>query len=432
MYASFYGFSAEPFHVTPDASLIYLSEGHREAIGALEYGLRAGKGFIVLVGEVGVGKTTVLRHCLRSLERDRNVVVYVLQPLLPPRQLLTLIHAELRDSGDAPSRTGDGGDLISRIYRQLLALQAAGKIVTIVIDEAQNVPVETLESLRLLSNLETDKRKFLQIVLVGQPELDEKLARHDLRQLDQRIAVRARIPPLTRAESLAYIAHRLRATAKTIIDPFEPAALRYIVDRAGGNPRRLNIFCDNALINGMGHRARQVTRRIAVGAIAPHLGKDRRAPRFARALSVAGFLGYAALGAAVGAAVAALVGLGIVGTNAGAAAAPQHLAIDRPASRASGAPPAPSAATAVPEISLPSDDKAAAPAASSEARSDTAHRPVQAGETLDSICQAAYGICTDAMVRALARLNGVSDTAPLTASRVLTLPVLENLKPTRS
>jgi len=429
LYADFYGFdAAEPFHVTPDASMLYLSKGHREAIGAVEYGLRGGKGFVVLVGEVGAGKTTILRHCLRSLDPGRNVVVYVLQPLLPPRQLLALIHAELSESGDADSRSLDGGELIRRIYRQLLSVHEAGKTAIVVIDEAQTVPVETLESLRLLSNLETDKRKFLQIVLVGQPELDDKLARHDLRQLNQRIAVRARIPPLTRDESLDYIAHRLHATAKTVTAPFEPAALRYIVGRAGGNPRRLNIFCDNALINGMGHRAQQVTRRIAVGAIAPHLRKVRRAPGFAMALSVAGLLGYAALGAVVGVAIAALVGLGLSGTNAGAAAAARVATnMQAPVRAPETAPP-----VATAEPSLPHPPNHAAVAAVPQTRSDTERWVVKVGDTLDSICESAYGICTDAMVRALARRNAVSDTAPLSAGQSLTLPVLENLKPNRS
>ncbi|MGH6990823.1 MAG: ExeA family protein, partial [Stellaceae bacterium] len=291
MYAEFYGFQTHPFHVTPDAGFLYLTKPHREAIGVIEYGLKQRKGFVVITGEVGVGKTTVLRYCLRRLDPRQAVIVYILQPALTPHQLLALLWQELSES-DAEAHapwTQDTGELIRHLLFRLKSLHDRGKLIVIVIDEAQNMPVETLESLRLLSNLESDKQKFLQIVLAGQPELEEKLARRELRQLNQRIAVRTRIPNLTPAESLSYIHFRLERAAGKRVEIFTRPALDYIIAKSDGNPRRINVFCDNALINGLGHRARLVGPRIVKDAIAPHLvGNTPDIPGLSALVALAG------------------------------------------------------------------------------------------------------------------------------------------------
>jgi type II secretory pathway predicted ATPase ExeA len=417
VYGEFYGFRSEPFHVTPDASLVYLSEQHREAIGVMEYGLRERKGFIVLTGEVGVGKTTVLRHSLRRLDPDAAAIVYVVQPALSPRQLMALVWQELAEDPDTTNVPwiGDMGEVIRRLLFRLKELHDDGKIIVIVIDEAQTMPVETLESLRLLSNLETDKQKFVQIVLAGQPELEDKLERHELRQLNQRIAVRARLRELDRAESLAYVAYRLRMAAGRAVEPFDKGALRYIVGAAGGNPRRLNIFCDNALINGLGHRATTVTRRIAAEAIEPHLG-DRRSGAFplpfGLALPTRGPAFAALLVMALG--VAFALGTQLVPAEpsrspAFHASAPEDLRADNAGAAGD------TAYTAAP-----------APAPS---RSIAANWTARAGETLPQICTKAYGICTHRMIQALTAANPAIDPVNIAEGDTVALPIIENLKP---
>lgn len=250
--------------MTPDPGRLFLTDGHRDAIGAILYGLGARKGFIAVTGDAGVGKTTVLRHCLAQLPADYDIV-YVLQPALPPAELFRLLYRELSGKFGEPLPPGWDGisSLVSAVHAELFSVFDRGRSVVVVIDEAQNMPAETLESLRVLSNLETDTEKLLQIVLVGQSELDRKLARHELRQLDQRIAVRAHIAALSRAQSLQYIDHRLRLVGGATADFFTDHAISLIVRAGRGNPRRLNVLCDNALMNGCGHRAAKVSKHIA-------------------------------------------------------------------------------------------------------------------------------------------------------------------------
>ncbi len=417
MYAEFYGFRSAPFHVTPDASLVYLSRQHREAIGVMEYGLRERKGFVVLTGEVGVGKTTVLRHSLRRLDAGAAAIVYVVQPALSPRQLLALVWQELADDPGAAGAPwiGDMGEVIRRLLFRLKELHDSGKTIVIVIDEAQTMPVETLESLRLLSNLETDKQKFVQIVLAGQPELEAMLARHELRQLNQRIAVRTRIHDLSRAESLAYIEFRMRMAAARPVAPFDRAALDYIVRAAGGNPRRLNIFCDNALINGLGHRAAIVTRRIAKEAIEPHLGTDGAGMfplPFGLSLPARG----PAFGAIAVVALGAAFALGTQLVPAESARAPA----------ASGTAPLGLRSDA---IASGADDVFAAAAGARASPSIAANWTARAGETLGQICVRAYGICSRSIVETLTAANPAIDPVNLAEGDSVALPVIENLRP---
>ena len=444
MYAEFYGLRADPFHVTPDATLIFLTKAHREAIGVLEYGLRVRKGFVVLTGEVGVGKTTMLRHSLRRLDPATSAIVYVLQPSLTPHQLVSFIWEELTGEIDPVQQpwASDTGELIRRLLFRLKTLHDSGKLIVIVIDEAQNMPVETLESLRLLSNLESDKQKFLQIVLAGQPELDEKLARHELRQLNQRIAVRTRIGNLSTVEALAYIQYRLDIAAGRHLKIFTPSALAYIVAAAAGNPRRLNIFCDNALINGMGHRAAVVTREIAAEAIAPHLGRQRPGAGMLpawlrdsvpRALPVR----YAALG--MGAVIAFGLAVGLGTDLVSGEAAPRPVAWharhdetliatlpreDQPIADVTPLAPAPTTAKPIVTVAVANIAKPAPPAPLPV----TSYR-VETQETLDELCKLSYGICGANMLRALALANPTIDPLHLIAGEIVYLPVIENLTP---
>lgn len=260
-YGDYYGFRTAPFHVTPDASLLFPTATHQAALGAIEYGIKAGKGFVVVTGQVGVGKTTVLRSCLDSLDSSKTRLIYLYNPDLTTVELYNTLLEELDPKLAASVKPSD---TLRALLRALLETHQAGTEVILAVDEAQNMPDQTLESLRILSNLETTHTKLLQILLVGQPELDAKLRKHSLRQLRQRIAVRAVIRPLTFRESRQYIRHRaLRAGRRKARDLFTRPALWYLASASRGIPRTINICCDNALINGYGHAAQRINLRIA-------------------------------------------------------------------------------------------------------------------------------------------------------------------------
>jgi general secretion pathway protein A len=259
-YGGFYGFQSAPFHITPDPTLLFPTETHRAALGAIEYGITAGKGFIVVTGEVGVGKTTVLRVCLDALEPNKTKIIYLFSPALNTTEL----YATLLEEFDVTlPTTTNAADMLRMLQRILLAVHHSDTQVVLAVDEAQQMPEATLESLRILSNLETHKSKLLQIILVGQPELEAVLAKHSMRQLAQRVAVRARVRPLTFRQSCRYIAHRTRCAGRAANRPlFTTPALLYLAFVAGGIPRSINICCDNALINGYGHAAERISFRI--------------------------------------------------------------------------------------------------------------------------------------------------------------------------
>jgi general secretion pathway protein A len=260
-YGRFYGFNSPPFHITPDPSLLFATETHQQALGAIEYGIASGKGFIVITGEVGVGKTTVLKMCLDRLESSRIKIIYLFNPSLATAELYATILEEL----DVPVHPGrKPTSILHSLQRALLAAHKAGTQVILAVDEAQNMPEQTLESLRILSNFETAKSKLLQIILAGQPELEAILAKYGLRQLAQRVAVRARIKPLTWRQSCRYIEHRGRCAGRIGKGPlFTSAALWYLAITARGIPRTINICCDNALINGYGYAAERISLSIA-------------------------------------------------------------------------------------------------------------------------------------------------------------------------
>lgn len=255
MYLSYYGLSEMPFHVTPDPKFLYLSPPHEEALQHLRYGIAHRKGFIVLVGEVGCGKTTLCRKFLGELDPAHYDTALILNPRLTETQMLKAILTELGASHLARSKN----DLVAQVGNLLLQRIGAGREIVLLIDEAQNLSFEVFEQVRLLSNLETDKQKLLQIVLLGQPELKEKLAAEALRQLRQRILVHYELRPLTRAEHDRYIHHRLTLAGSTGRPRFTPWALRHLFRTSRGIPRIINNLCDKSLLSAFVRDADEVT-----------------------------------------------------------------------------------------------------------------------------------------------------------------------------
>ena len=264
MYIQFYGFTKEPFKTTPDIDFLFLSPSHKEALACIEYGIRQRKGFIAITGEVGVGKTMILRSYLDKVVPDQQKTIYILNPKVSFDNLLSTILKEL----GAETIAGQATDKLNQLHEVLIAEYRNDHTVVLLIDEAQNIPIDTLESIRMLSNLETATEKLIQIVLVGQPELDVLLNRHELRQVRERIGIQARIAPLTNAESVAYIDHRLGLVSSDPRAVFSKQALDRIVKSAKGIPRRLNILCDSALITGYGYQQPMISGKIAKEVIA--------------------------------------------------------------------------------------------------------------------------------------------------------------------
>lgn len=244
MYLDYYGFRELPFHITPNPRFLFLSPTHHEALQHLRYGIDERKGFIVITGEVGCGKTTLCRTLLNELDSAHFVTALILNPRVSETQLLRLILQEL---GEDPSAPGDG-DLLTRLNFVLLDRISQGKEILLIIDEAQNLSFEVMEQLRLLSNLETDEQKLLQIVLLGQPELKAKLNERRLRQFRQRVLVYYDLTPLTLPETGQYIQHRLTLAGGNGRPQFTPRALRKIHSCTKGIPRLINNLCDKALL----------------------------------------------------------------------------------------------------------------------------------------------------------------------------------------
>ncbi len=294
MYLGYYGLNKEPFHVTPDPEFLFPSDSHKEAFAALVYGVKQRKGFVMVTGEVGTGKTTVLRSYLKQIKHDPIVPVYVFNPALTFEELLRIL---VREMGEEPGEKSPTA-MLGWLQEELIKYFADGRNIVLIIDEAHNMPGETLEQLRMLSNLETTEEKLLQIVLVGQPELLEKLEGHNLRQLHQRIAVRANIVPFTKQNTLAYIQHRVTQAGGNYNALFTAAALKRIVKHARGNPRSANMLCDNVLLSGFGAQQRPVSRRLVREVISDLDGKKSRrvwlrwAPAAAAFLLVAGALAF--------------------------------------------------------------------------------------------------------------------------------------------
>jgi type II secretory pathway predicted ATPase ExeA len=257
MYTEFYGFSEKPFNITPDPKFIFYTPSHREVLAAMIYGIKERKGFVALTGEVGTGKTTLIYTLLRYLGKKVKFV-FVYHTITTFEQLLRNILVEL----DIPVGTGDKMTLLHKLNDYLIQRLSRNENVAVIIDEAQNLPAHVLEELRMLSNLETCKSKLIQIILVGQTELEEKLNRPDLRQLKQRIVLQGWIKPLSLKESRKYIAHRLKLVGASCAKILTPEALSMICKHAGGIPRTINIICDNALLSGFAESQKKIGGRI--------------------------------------------------------------------------------------------------------------------------------------------------------------------------
>jgi general secretion pathway protein A len=243
MYNEYFGFAEAPFSLTPDPRFSYTNALYQEAFATLRYGIEARKGFIVITGEAGTGKTTLLRRLMQSFGRHVQTA-YIYNPHVTLTELLRLILSDL----GLTSRTEDRLAMIAQLNEYLIKQLKQRNIVTLLVDEAQELSIEMLEEIRLLSNLETDTQKLLQIVLMGQPELERKLDQPELRQLKQRVALRCRLDPLPGNEVGEYISARLKAVGYSRKDLFHGSALEKIAAHSRGIPRIINIICDNALL----------------------------------------------------------------------------------------------------------------------------------------------------------------------------------------
>ncbi len=328
MYTAFYGLREKPFALSPDPRFLYLAESHREALAHLLYGIEQGEGFIAVTGEVGTGKTTLCRALLRRLGTEVEVA-FLFNPKLTAQELLESMHLELGIQGER----GTVRELVEGLNRFLLAKRAEGKRVLLIVDEAQGLSPETLEQIRLLSNLETESEKLIQILLLGQPELDAMLASPSLRQLRQRIGVRWRLVPLAPRETREYVRHRLQVAAGEERDLLTEPALREVHRRSGGVPRLVNLLCDRALLAGYADGTERIGPDLVRRADRELRGEARRRARaLRRAAPVAALL---VAFVAVGLGVAALWG--------------RFAASEPEPARVAALPPAPVSEVPVPE-----------------------------------------------------------------------------------
>ena len=258
MYTSFFGLNEKPFTITPDPRYLFMSERHGEGLAHLVYGVTESGGFIQLTGEVGTGKTTLVRTLLGQIPAEVDIAL-ILNPQLTALEFLTAICEELGIA--LPEDKGSTKALVDALNQHLLDAHARGRRTILLIDEAQNLAEDVLEQLRLLTNLETAKQKLLQIILIAQPELREKLSQNNLRQLAQRVTGRYHLEPLSRDESDKYIDHRLRV-AGALTEIFDTRARREVFRLSGGVPRVMNVICDRALLGAYSRESRTVNKRL--------------------------------------------------------------------------------------------------------------------------------------------------------------------------
>src|SRR5512133_92518 len=255
MYKEFFGLRANPFNVNPDPRYLFLTRHTEEALACLTYGIQSRKGFVLLTGEVGTGKTTLINKLLEWLRLQQVATAFVFNSRLNVPQFLDYMMADF----GIPCDTRAKSQILLRLYNWLLDRYRAGETAVLIVDEAQNLSDEVLEEIRMLTNLETFTEKLLQIVLVGQPELELKLRQPQLRQLRQRLTLRAKTHPLTLDETYAYVAQRLRIAGSNGQPIFQPEALVAIHRYAGGIPRVVNLLCEHALVSAFVDQQRLVS-----------------------------------------------------------------------------------------------------------------------------------------------------------------------------
>ena len=309
MYEEYYGFAEKPFSLTPDPKYLFKSSSHANAFELLQYAIRRREGFVVITGDIGTGKTTLCRALLKQLDR-KTFTALVLNPFLSEEDLLRIILQDFGVVSRDEIRRGrlariTKQDLIDTLNEFLLSLQPLRAGALLIIDEAQNLPLQVLEQIRILSNLETDKEKLLQIVLVGQPNLKHLLKKPELRQLDQRVSIRYELKPLSREETGAYVMHRLTIAGGGAAVTFAPRALDRVYRYTRGIPRLINLVCDRALLGGFSERlTRILPKHVRHGAESLDLKVTR--------LSVAAWFRQRAAALVAGAGLASLLGAGAV------------------------------------------------------------------------------------------------------------------------
>ena len=269
MYCKFYGFRESPFTITPNPRFLFMSDQHREAFAHLIYAVESRAGFVELTGEVGTGKTTLLRTFLNRLDSEGHRTALIFNPCLSSLELLKSVNREFGLDWETGSRM----DLLQVLNGFLLEQKAAGRSVVLVMDEAQNLSSEVLEQIRLISNLETETDKLIQIVLSGQPELLSVLAREELRQLNQRITVRYHLLPMGFESTQRYIDHRMELAGCFRAAEFSAPALKRIFRFSGGVPRLVNVVCDRALLIGFTQESRTISGGMAAQAVSEVAGR---------------------------------------------------------------------------------------------------------------------------------------------------------------
>lgn len=281
MYEEFYGLKEKPFNLTPDPRFFFLSENHRGAFEHLLYGIKEREGFILITGEVGTGKTTLCRALLNRIDAHTTDSALILNPMFSGQELLQGILTDFGLRGGGATKR----ELLDELNRFLLKQHEAGRTSIVIVDEAQNLPLPVLEELRILSNLETEKEKLLQIILMGQVELKEQLSLPRLRQLNQRISIRYHLRPLTQDEVPRYIQHRLAVAGSPGDLRFAAEALREIYRYSQGIPRLVNLASDRALLAGYADQTREIRRETVIKGlkslegeeVRPHRGALKRA-----------------------------------------------------------------------------------------------------------------------------------------------------------
>jgi len=267
MYLDYYQLTKEPFYITPDPEFLFLSESHKQAMANTVYGIGMKKGLMVIVGDIGVGKTMVAQALLAKSDTEYLKTIYIDNAGVTFAELLQTICQQL-----GLTTSDNVSEMINTLHQFLLNEDKAERTVALFIDDAHNMPVETLDNLVVLSNLETKDKKLLQIVLLGQPKLETLLNRNELRHIKQRVAIRTAITSLTQAESLSYVQHRLEKAGARDTSAFTKKALKRILKEAKGIPRVINMLCDNALVTAFGRQTKSVTPEAADEAITDLMG----------------------------------------------------------------------------------------------------------------------------------------------------------------